>query len=362
MNINFEKVEHYVEQGYISKQKHPEKELWIYKYTHDAMFDWFWPKEVRQCRGLIVDKDYNIIAKPFNKFFNYHELEKLDLTLPEEPYEIYEKLDGSLIIGTQYQGEPLIASSGSFDSHQANTARKFFREKYLDAQFQPDKTYLFEIIYPENRELTPLVIDYGNQEKLVLLAIRDTQTDTDLPLEQIGSIPIVKKYQSTKINELLKHDFKNKEGYVLRFTKSNFRVKIKFNNYVLKHRIVSQMSLKTVWELLKDGKNLRDLLDGAPEHYLEWALESVEKFEIQFSKIKKEVESQFEATINYLDSENPNWKRKDFALYVQEHFPKNTAYLFHKLDDRDYDYLIWKNLKPKIRQNGNTKKSSYKKA
>ncbi len=49
--------------------------------------------------------------------------------------------------------------------------------KYRDTfeKIEKDKTYLFEIIYPENR----IVIDYGDSDDLILLSIINNETGFD---------------------------------------------------------------------------------------------------------------------------------------------------------------------------------------
>ena len=91
--------------------------------------------------------------------------------LPNEPFEVYEKLDGSLGILYWLGDEPYIATRGSFESPQAQIATELLRAYDLSG-LDRRRTYLFEIIYPENR----IVVNYDDRRELVLLAIIDTAT------------------------------------------------------------------------------------------------------------------------------------------------------------------------------------------
>ncbi len=73
--------------------------------------------------------------------------------------------------------------AGPSPAEQALRANAMLQTKYASAlaRLSPDKTYLFEIIYPENR----IVVNYGDVEELVLLAIIDNATALDLP-EDLG--------------------------------------------------------------------------------------------------------------------------------------------------------------------------------
>lgn len=128
--------------GYIVVRKHPTAELYIYNYTAKTQYERVWNETTMTCRGLIADADGYIVSRPFQKFFNWDELERL----PDEPFEVYEKLDGSLGILYWLDDKPYIATRGSFDSEQAIEANKMLAE--IDPSvFDRNCTYLFEIIY-----------------------------------------------------------------------------------------------------------------------------------------------------------------------------------------------------------------------
>ena len=94
-------------------------------------------------------------------------------------------------------------------------------------------TYCFEIIYPGNK----IVVDYGTLQDLFLISITHTKTGKNINIEQAG-FKTVPKIDTSDITctEWSAHDVENEEGYVIRFVNDNLRVKIKFDNYVQKHR------------------------------------------------------------------------------------------------------------------------------
>ncbi|MEM1009354.1 MAG: RNA ligase, partial [Myxococcota bacterium] len=183
---------------YIKVQKHPDKALYIYNYTPKAQYDRVWNEWTLACRGLIMEETGKVVARPFEKFFNLGEMESQ--VIPDEPFEVYEKMDGSLGILYWSEGMPYMASRGSFDSDQALKANEMLQRQYKAAlgKLNPAHTYLFEIIYPENR----IVVDYGTTEALVLLGIVETSTGKELPLEDIG-FPLVQRYDGLKDLEQL---------------------------------------------------------------------------------------------------------------------------------------------------------------
>ena len=56
-----------VDERYVSVQKHPSAELYIYNYGPKVQYERVWNDVTMHCRGLILDKDMNIVARPFRK-------------------------------------------------------------------------------------------------------------------------------------------------------------------------------------------------------------------------------------------------------------------------------------------------------
>lgn len=90
----------------ISVRQHPEQDLFILNYTKSCMYDNVWNDETRYARGLILDGAGDVYARSFAKFFNVDERpETLLRNLPlDQPFAIYEKIDGCLGVFTGGQG------------------------------------------------------------------------------------------------------------------------------------------------------------------------------------------------------------------------------------------------------------------
>jgi RNA ligase len=340
--MNITALQQLIAEDYIKVQKHPTAPLYIYNYTPKTQYDRVWNELTLACRGLILDEEFNIVARPFGKFFNLGEME--NQVIPNEPFEVFEKLDGSLGILYWHEGKPFIASRGSFSSEQALVATEMLHTKYAHVipQLDPTKTYLFEIIYPENR----IVVDYGAERKLVLLAVIDTQTGIDLIVEtphrrtenfaslREGGFDIVKRYDGLKDLHLLKTlEEENKEGFVVRF-QSGYRLKVKFEEYQRIHRIVTGVSNVSIWEYLKAGQDLTPILEKVPDEFYDWVKETHAGLLAQFA----EIEAICKADFRILET------RKDTALYFQT--CRYPAVLFKMFDQKPYDEVIWKQLRP----------------
>ena len=325
-----------IDEKLVIVQKHKNTDYFIYNYGPKAQYERIWNDITIQCRGLILDSNYNVIARPFKKFFNLEEHTNDDI--PLIPFEVYEKMDGSLGILYWIDDRPYIATRGSFESDQAIYATNILhnRYKYVIPKLDKSKTYLFEIIYPENR----IVVNYGDVDDLVLIAVIDKETGLDCELEPIG-FPIVRRYDGIKdIYDLKKLEENNKEGFVVKF-QNGFRLKVKFEEYCRLHKILTQVSNKTVWEYLSQGKDFDELLDRVPDEFYNWVRDTKSTLENNYKSIEEESNKLF----HRFHSWNLGETRADFAEYAKKQ--KHPAILFKMLDGKDYSGVIWKHIKPK---------------
>ena len=335
MKMNIELLKEMIEKGYVMAQKHPLHNLWIYNYSQFAQYEGLWNDVTMMCRGLILDENYNIVARPFKKFFNIEEHSPNDI--PNLPFEAFMKLDGSLGILYFYDGKPYIASRGSFNSEQSNFATKLLYEKYSHSfnKLSNKRTYLFEIIYPENR----IVVDYKGLEDIILLAIIDNESgnDIDFPhLDNYLGFKTVKKYDGIKdISKIRELGNDNEEGFVVKFS-NNFRVKIKLAEYLRLHRLITQISNVDIWEHLRNGNSMSEILDRVPDEFFEW----VKKIECDLTNQYNEIVEECNKNFKLFSS------RKETAEYFKTQ--KYPAVLFNMMDGKKYNDIIWKNIRPKF--------------
>ena len=387
MKYDLNILNEYIEKGLIIKQVHPTLPLSIYNYSRTCQYGRLWDDITLNCRGLVLDNEGNVIAKPFPKFFNYEEHTANEI--PNELFDVYEKMDGSLGIcfyyereltyseryklwfngnyetGMEYceeivpnfddlyyhptprtKGEWHVATRGSFTSEQAVKGKELLG-KYNFQKLHTDYTYLFEIIYKENR----IVCDY-DFEDVVLLGVINTKTGVEVNLhsdtedvriqniiKNIG-LNVVTKYNTfgEGFDELKREISNSKEGYVIRF-KNGMRMKIKGDEYVRLHRILTNFSTTDIWELLRTGGNLDEFLDRVPDEFDNWVRLTMLELQSQFESIKFRSETDYE----YYKIES-NGDKKEFALLI-----KNNDYrsiLFAMWDGKSYDDIIWKMIKP----------------
>lgn len=329
-------LQKYIDDKYISVQKHPTEDLYIYNYTQKAQFDRVWTPETMNCRGLIMDGNDKVIARPFSKFFNLEEAIGQGEDLPLENFSVQEKYDGSLGILYWVNDQPFLATRGSFISDQSKEGTKILNDRYsfYFPKLNRNFTYLFEIIYPENR----IVVDYGGRRDLVLLAVIETETGIEQPLDKnflgftfAGFVDGVEDY-----HKLAERAEANKEGFVIRFANGK-RYKVKFEEYVRLHRLITGVNARRIWDLLRNDQPLDELLERVPDEFFKWVKDTKEGLERDYQRW-------FDVAMRVYSEVMEIETRKDQALHLQKYDCKDIV--FRMLDGKEYSEIIWKRLKP----------------
>lgn len=339
MQIDLKAFDSLIEQGYIKSKKHPKLDLLIWNYTQKTQFDQMWLPETLICRGLITDLKGNVVERPFAKFFNFEEhVDKMGGLLPEIEPIVTEKLDGSL--GILYKSDDgwAISTRGSFTSEQAKKGTEILRKKYPDFEPKQDATYLFEIIYPENK----IVIDYKGDEDLIFLGLIDRKTGWGVELDHALPMPATRRWDYDSMEEMMSEkNTDNREGFVMYYPKENLRLKVKFAEYVRLHRLLTGITAKTVWEYLRDGKSIDELVKDVPDEFYHWVDQTAGELRETFNLWKKQVEKIVGTEIPTGDVD-----RKEQAKYIIKNHAEDSKMIFASLDGKNYDHTIWKRIKP----------------
>jgi RNA ligase len=246
--------------------------LEIFVYTNKCVYDRNWNLFSLISRGLVVNRPAaRVVATPFPKFFNYAEVAATGAVPEGLPFEVTEKVDGSLGIAFEHGGVWRVATKGALASDQAVWASDYLRERCSTAGLDPGTTYLFEIVYPGSR----VVVRYGF-EGLVLLGAYDQSGDelgrTELTRAAAASgTRLVDAHAYESLEELAvvaRALGRDREGFVVRFA-SGFRMKVKGEEYMRVHRLISRCGPLALWESMMAGDDLAEMRRGLPEEMWE---------------------------------------------------------------------------------------------
>jgi len=355
MFLDMDKVQQLVADGYISVRHHPTAPLSIYNYTPQCQYEWKWTPETIACRGLILDDNDCVVARPFPKFFTPDQYKDLRnhmhhlygvryRDMYKGGFTVTEKMDGSLGILYYHPDCGLgIATRGSFTSDQALHATRLLRERYGAFPFvvDPACTYIFEIVYPDNR----IVVDYRGLDDLILLTVLDNETAEDLPDRvaawvKTGGLTVM-EYDFKRFEDVLAVQAEDAEGFVVKFD-NGIRVKVKFDEYLRLHRILTNTTSRTVWENLRNHVQMQDMLEVIPDEFYQWVTQVEDDLLTQYRAIEEEAENMVRAcaAVGWI----PN-NRKAIA----QHFKPSPVrgIMFSMIDGKDYEDTIWKMIKPK---------------
>jgi T4 RnlA family RNA ligase len=339
-----ETLERYYNEGWLIKQTHPELPLTIWNYSQTTQYAGKWDDVTLMCRGLVTDNETGeIVARPFKKFFNWEE----NKHTPTKDFEVFTKEDGSLGIAFNYKGNWVFASRGSFTSEQISWATDFINDNLIIGvvvMFNEEFTYLFEIVYKSNR----IVVNYGDYEGLILLGAINTKTSEELSYDELLNygyfFDVVKRYDGITDYTTLKGMIGgNEEGFVIRFSNGD-RMKIKGEEYLRLHRIMTGVSTTSIWEIMANGGNMEEILKDVPDEFYDKIKEVVRDIAVRFDNIRTDYIKYFTDIVFKIGRED----RRRFAEEARRY--KHSSILFALLDGKDINPIIWKIVKPEWRK------------
>jgi RNA ligase len=335
-----------LEQGYVRRQAHPSLPLSILNYSEKAAYEVVWNPVTLQCRGLIYNHDTEeIVARPLRKFFNWGQVGAPELDI-QAPAIVTDKVDGSMGVTYPVPDGWAIATRGSFASEQAVHATEVLRTRYGSWAPPHGLSVVFEIVYPSNR----VVCDYGSLDDLVLLGAVEIETGRTLPPAAIASWPgpVTETFEyATLAQALAAPPRPNAEGMVVHLLDSDDRIKIKYEEYVTLHKIVTGLTARTVWEHLLEGKPLAELIEPLPDEFHPWVAQIAGDILLSVQKEEKRLNGKYQSAVGLMPL---GWDgatregRKSFAMLAADS-PDKWA-LFALLDGKDISGELLKRAKP----------------
>lgn len=324
----------------IKVKEYPEDNLFVFNYCQIES-----PKTndiVMECRGLILRDNFEIVCRPFDRFFNLGEALNITEKFSVSSSIVYEKLDGSLC-KVYHSGESWqVATRGTAYAESENYTGEIFQDLMLKAfGFQnleefsnaldlllipQDWTLIFEYTSPNNRIVTPYT-----EDKMYLLGVRDNFSGRDLfstvepiyhALKNSLNVSLPKTFEFSNPEDM--RAFVNsldglQEGVVAFDLENNLRVKVKADQYVAVHRLRGD-SIPTPKLIL--GL----VVTNETEEYLAYFPEERERFVPymeSFVKLQYRIQEIWDMSKNIED-------QKEFALFVKDYMFSNILFLARK--------------------------------
>lgn len=315
-----------------------------YVFQQEDTFD---QPELMECRGIKFDENGLILARPFRKFFNYGE-QGSPLPL-HKPHVKTVKLDGSMIHPVML-GRKMYFMTRKGHTDVARKAERFVLSNpnrnysgFCRALIEDGYTPIFEYIGPDNR----IVLRY-EEPSLVVLAARHMIDGSLLSREDLTflahyhGVPFVDEvlFPETDVDAFVAHarELEEAEGYVVYFD-NGYMVKIKAEDYVLKHRALDDLSSKKKIVALCCQGFTDDVLPILSEEDQRELLDFNRELQAQVTKYAEFAEG---LASNVLDGTQT---RKEFALTEHKFQPQwLKGIAFGVMDGKDARALVLKHL------------------
>lgn len=294
---------------------------------------------VKECRGIIIDNDLNVLCKSFDRFFNYNEDPNTE-QFPITNAIVWEKIDGSLvrIWWNKYLNKWTISTRGMAHA-EGNVSNNTYTFEEIILQtlnnsydifdnLSKDNTYIFELVSPETRVVKP----YGDK-RLYLIGCINNITFEEYDYEYLYNlslkinISLPQTYKLDNINDIV-NSFKDMptfdEGYVCAVynypSKGKcWRLKIKNPSYLAIAHLRNNgcVSKKRICILV---------LSNDEEEYLNYFPEDQNIFQPYIdgrNKLFSEISEVWNSINHIID-------QKEFALMATKHHFSSILFLMRK--------------------------------
>lgn len=227
----------------------------VLKYKRRVFYDNLWNEYLEECRGTLVDDNYNVVSMPFTKIYNFRVEDKSPVLSDETPIIAYRKVNGFMGAITYHNGDLLVSTTGSIDSDFCEYIYSLIdREHYLSVlKDYPDFTFLFEVVHEDDPHIIPEVLG------MYLLAIRKKSWQGELiydydTLKNLASDLgcYVPTCEITTVGALME-SVKNvtHEGFVF-YTEDGVAAKVKSNYYLVSKALARKKTIASLNKQLVD--------------------------------------------------------------------------------------------------------------
>lgn len=284
-----------------------------------------------ESRSVVIDIENDcLLMTPFRKFRNLGECENTSLEVIEEKIkkakvvEFSNKMDGSMQCMRYYRDKLWLTGTESLSPKKSwrlkdgydLASRNFGYQKMCKEN--PDKTFIFESITMKDVH----VVKYTpEQEGLYLIGVRDVNTGVESSYKEVleyaekYNIPATKTFNTSLVDVLNNLDKKKSdeaEGFVLNI--DGFKVKIKYDDYVKMHGILSTITAPNLV--------LKAIADNSYDDFLGKIPNAYRSLVHDVSNVAFEYVEKMHSLNNYYFEIAPKNDRKTFMIWIDKNIPK----------------------------------------
>ena len=320
-----------------------------------------WRQDNKHMRSVVVNYEGEVISASFPKFTNYGENpEHFPVPTSLKHCTVVEKLDGSTLIVSKYNGQYILRTRGTVDaSTMANGFElELFKSTILSKLQDNNDTWNYSVLFEWLSPRNVIVLRYSDEPMWKLIGFID-HTDYSLATQDVLDL-MAKKYDLlrpeiytfTDITDMLQivDKWQDREGVCLYSKNGQTIHKIKAAKYLLLHHLKSELSslekIMDVW-----------LEQGMPDYntfynyiFTTFDFELAEQIKGTISRIvdgKKEVNKIVDGMNNFVNNRLRSLpSRKEQAQLVISSYGETNraAFVFKLLDGKSFGKEEYKKL------------------
>ncbi len=158
-----DQLKEYVETSGLVNMKPAGEGIYVLKYKKKVFYDNLWNDYIAECRGSIVDADFNLVSYPFTKIYNYGIEKAAPVLADDTKVTAFRKVNGFMVAMTWYKGDVLVSTTGSTDSDYIAMAKEMMLTHQSWADWQlvfantelEGMTVMFECVHPNDPHIIP---------------------------------------------------------------------------------------------------------------------------------------------------------------------------------------------------------------
>lgn len=329
-----------------------------------------WTQDNKHMRSVVVNYEGEVISASFPKFTNYGENpEHFPVPNSLKHCTVVEKLDGSTLIVSKYNGQYILRTRGTVDaSTMANGFElELFKEKILFPLAKNigniGETWEFSILFEWVSPINKIVLNYGDEPDWYLVGMiwhGDYELHSQSDLDDFAKRHNLKRpatYTFSDVNDLLQNvdQWKGKEGVCV-YSKNDQSIhKVKSADYLIKHRFKSEATLENTLDLYfsYDKPSYQEFESKLTETFDYECFEMVRGYASQICDASKEVNKIVDGFKSFIDNQLKVLStRKEQAQKVISSYSESnrSSMIFSLLDGKtltadQHKKLFWQVLK-----------------
>ena len=262
-----DELKKYVESSNLVNMKECGDGIYVLKYKKKVFYDNLWNEYIAECRGSIVDKDFNLVSYPFTKIYNYGIEKEAPVLDDGTQVTAFRKVNGFMIAITVHNGELLISTTGSTDNDYVNYAKEMMVTHApmadwlmtLNTTDTAGMTFMFECVHPSDPHIVP------EKPGMYLLGYRENSWGSKVGhnpfvIQDLASMLNCFRAESITTNMIRLKELAKEckhEGYVF-YTADGVSAKIKSPYYLTSKWVARNPRTDKLVDLNKDIKHQLD--------------------------------------------------------------------------------------------------------